>query len=100
MTWPSSVPLEILEDRCGDCRRPGPTQQFAHFVERHALGSGLSERERKRIYAIRSALSHGGTLLYYSDRVSWAPGLTQARIQESDDIVRAILVNWLHADHG
>ena len=88
-----------LCERCGRSMGPGPTQQFADFVERYASGSGLSAGERKRIYAIRSALSHGGTLLH-SDRSGWSPALTQSNIQEREDIdtawrlVRAILVNW------
>jgi len=90
-------------EHCKECGRSvgaGPTQQFADFVDRFASGSGLSMAERKRIYAIRSKLSHGGSLLH-SDRSAWSSAMTQASIQEREDIdtawrlVRAILVNWI-----
>jgi len=88
---------------CEMCRRPigpGPTQQFVDFVERFAPSSEVPEADRRKFYGIRSALSHGGSLLP-SDRRTWAPGLNPGRISEWDDLgtmwrlVRIILVNWL-----
>src|SRR5439155_14540763 len=70
---------------CEKCGRPigvGPTKLFMEFVERFAPG-GASEADRRKLYSIRSALSHGGSLLP-SDRRTWSPHLTPARIEEWD----------------
>jgi len=87
---------------CEKCGRPigvGPTKLFIEFVERFAPG-GATEGDRRKLYSIRSKLSHGGSLLF-SDRRIWSPGLTPEHIREWDDIgtawrlVRTVLVNWL-----
>ena len=87
---------------CEKCGRPigvGPTKLFIEFVERFAPG-GATEGDRRKIYSIRSKLSHGGSLLP-SDRRIWSPGLRPDHIVEWDDIgtawrlVRTVLVNWL-----
>ncbi len=94
---------ERPEAYCETCRRPmgrGTTQRFADFVESLVPGSGVPEAERKKFYGIRSKLSHGGSLLH-SDRRTWSPGLTPARVEEWMDatttwkLVRIVLVNWL-----
>ena len=97
------MPEEQSAGRCPACGRPsgkGPTQRFADFVAKYALpGDGL-EAERKKFYAIRSKLSHGGTLLH-SDYSAWSPGLTPKQTGEWADsraawhLVEAVLVNWL-----
>src|SRR5688572_4499848 len=54
------------QPQCSTCGRslgPGPTERFAQFLETFAPGAGEMRRERKRLYGIRSALSHGGSLL-------------------------------------
>jgi len=88
---------------CEYCKHPlgpGPTQRFADFVERYAPGGGLSERERKKFYWMRSALSHGGSLLH-SDRPEVSFALTPDQIGEwqnattTSKLVRIVLVNWL-----
>jgi hypothetical protein len=87
---------------CEQCKRPmgvGPTRMFADFVDDLVPGASTIE-SRRRLYGIRSALSHGGSLLH-SDRRTWAPHMTGEAIEEWEDIgaiwqlVRLVLVNWL-----
>jgi len=92
------------ESICPDCRRPlgtGPTKRFIDFVEQYAPATGVTAKDRRKLYSLRSALSHGGTLLH-SDRYVWG-GMTSASLSEYDDqramwlLVRVVLVNWLAA---
>ena len=82
----------------------GPTRMFTDFVDDLAPGASATEA-RKRFYGIRSALSHGGSLLH-SDRRTWSPQMTGAKIEEWEDIgaiwklVRLVLVNWLARQPG
>ena len=87
---------------CEQCKRPmgvGPTRLFSDFVDELAPDSASFET-RRRLYGIRSALSHGGSLLH-SDRRTWSPHMTGEKIEEWEDIgavwklVRLVLVNWL-----
>jgi hypothetical protein len=91
---------------CEQCKRPtgvGPTRMFTEFVDDLAPGASTIE-SRRRFYGIRSALSHGGSLLH-SDRRTWSP-MTGAQIEEWEDIgaiwklVRLVLVNWLAKQPG
>jgi hypothetical protein len=51
-------------DSCGHVLGAGPTQQFIDFVNRYVpWQDGETERERRKLYSVRSALTHGGTLL-------------------------------------
>lgn len=90
---------------CGRTIGPGPTERFAQFLGTFAPGPGDFRRERKRLYGIRSALSHGGHLLR-SDSRSWSPGLNPARIKEWSDmsstwrLVRLAMSNWLMSHTG
>jgi hypothetical protein len=97
------IPRQRGTPICDKCHRPigpGATQQFVDFVERFAPSSVVSDADRRKFYGIRSALSHGGSLLH-SDRRAWSPGLTPEKVKEWDDIstmwrlVRVVLVNWL-----
>jgi len=92
---------------CEQCKRPmgvGPTRMFTDFVDDLAPGASATEA-RKRFYGIRSALSHGGSLLH-SDRRTWSPQMTGAKIEEWEDLgaiwklVRLVLVNWLARQPG
>jgi hypothetical protein len=92
------------ESICPDCQRPlgtGPTKRFIDFVEQYAPATGVTAKDRRKLYSLRSALSHGGTLLH-SDRYVWG-GMTSASLSEDDDqramwlLVRVVLVNWLAA---
>lgn len=59
-------------------------------------------QDRRKLYSLRSALSHGGSLLH-SDRHSWMGGMTSKALDEWSDhramwqIVRIALVTWLLA---
>jgi hypothetical protein len=97
------VPPSPVGARCEGCERPfdgGLKKRFVEFVEVHAPGPGVTEAHRKQLYSIRSALSHGGRLLY-ADRHAWGGGMTSTSLEEWDHqnamwhIVRLVLVNWL-----
>jgi|CXWL01.1.fsa_nt_gi RNA polymerase subunit RPABC4/transcription elongation factor Spt4 len=100
-------------ERCEDCNRPlsseqcpkcgvsndRTTERFKEFVERFGKQSDTTEAQRKKLYAIRSRLSHGG-LLFPSD-LKILEGLTKRSLEEYIDIgtarriVSVILVEWL-----
>lgn len=91
------------EKTCPQCTRPfgqGPTQRFINFVDQYAPGPTASAKDHRKLYALRSALSHGGSLLP-SDRHGWMTGLTPKSVDQWADersiwqVVRASLVNWL-----
>jgi hypothetical protein len=90
--------IEALIPRPEKRNEIGPTKLFTNFVEAQLPGTSIPEAERKRFYALRSDLSHGGTLLS-GDHASW--GFTQKGIAEGNDmrmvwwIVQVVLRNWL-----
>lgn len=90
-------------EKCITCNRSlgkGPTAQFVDFVSRFAPDPVVSNSDRRKLYSLRSALSHGGSLLH-SDRTGWMGGMTGKSLDEWEDrqamwrIVRLTLVNWL-----
>ena len=92
------------EERCEKCDKPtgpGLRQLFIDFVERFA--PGLPRDDRDKLYKLRSALSHGGTLLH-SDRRGWG-ALSAGQVQEwanvnrAQRVVRVVLIEWLR-QHG
>lgn len=98
------MPETKPDSHCPKCDRPigiGPTKKFAEFVERYA-GKGLTNGQRRELYSLRSALSHGGSLLH-SDRFGWGGGMTSTSLSQWTNqhtmwqIVRLVLVNWLFA---
>lgn len=97
------MPTNRPEMTCSECKRPigiGPTRQFVEFVEQYVPGSGHLAKQRRNLYSLRSALSHGGKLLH-RDRHGWGGSLTSASLSNWDDeramwqVVRLVLVNWL-----
>ncbi len=91
---------------CETCKRSvgdGPTKRFTTFVERYAPDPAASNTQRRQLYALRSALSHGGKLLH-SDIYSWGGGMTPTAVRQWYDekalwsTVRLVLVNWLLDD--
>jgi len=87
---------------CPTCKRPvgaGPTKRFVEFVEQFAPGGEMKER-RRQLYAMRSTLSHGGTLLR-SDRrrdfmtLNPEDSSELGHIGIANGIVRVTTVNWL-----
>lgn len=86
---------------CGRSLGKGPTAQFSDFVEKF-MGDSISVKERRRLYGIRSALSHGGKLLR-SDKAAWHAGFNQEIFLEWSDLstasrlVRAVLLGWLRS---
>ena len=90
-------------EKCITCNRSlgkGPTAHFVDFVSRFAPDPVVSNSDRRKLYSLRSALSHGGSLLH-SDRTGWMGGMTGKSLDELEDrqamwrIVRVTLVNWL-----
>jgi hypothetical protein len=83
---------------CGQMVGSGPTKLFADFVEMHLPGTSIPEKERKRFYRLRSALSHGGKLLL-ADHSLW--GFSPRTNAEDNDmrvlwqIVQMVLRNWV-----
>jgi hypothetical protein len=90
---------------CGKEGGPGPTRRFADFVEKFAADPASTNAERRKLYSLRSALSHGSKLLP-GDRSTWSPGLTPDLISQWQDtdamwqIVRVSLINWLQDSHA
>jgi hypothetical protein len=88
---------------CDACSRPvgvGPTKRFIEFVERFAPGPAIAKEHRRKLYSLRSALTHGGHLLH-ADRYGWGGGMTANALSEQSDqralwqAVQIVLVNWL-----
>jgi hypothetical protein len=88
--------------RCPTCHRTtggGSRRRFLDFVETYAPGPSITEQDRSRFYAVRSALAHGNRLLH-SDRYAWS-GLSPSHLDDWGTyrtiglLVRAILVNWI-----
>jgi hypothetical protein len=103
----SLMPDAASQENCPGCGRSvgkGPTKRFIEFAEQFGPQDYDARAERRKLYSIRSALSHGGTLLR-SDFASWHGGLSEAKIAEWDNLdaasqlVRAVLVGWLAAQH-
>jgi hypothetical protein len=95
------MPEQEAGQKCPECNSnigPGLTQRFVEFVESLIPGSEISEKDRRRFYRTRSALSHGGKLLA-ADHGSW--GFTPKKLGEDIDartmwrIVQVVLHNWL-----
>lgn len=89
-------------EACGKSLGPGATKRFTDFVSQFAPGPTVSTANRRKLYSLRSALTHGGSLLH-SDRDGWTGSMTAKGLDEWDDrramwqIVRVALVNWLIA---
>jgi hypothetical protein len=95
------MPEQEAGQKCPECNSdigPGLTQRFVDFVESLIPGSGISEKDRRRFYRTRSALSHGGKL-FATDHGLW--GFTPKKLGEDIDartmwrIVQVVLYNWL-----
>lgn len=85
---------------CNKDRSPGPTQRFQDFVEAYAQTSNLEEKNRKRLYRIRSDIAHGRDLLRFdSSPWDWSLNTTseieREMLYELFRIVRKVIVNWL-----
>jgi hypothetical protein len=96
------VPPPLGQTRCKECNQnvgSGPTQRFVEFIERYAPTPWVDKRERRKLYAVRSSITHGGRLLHH-DRVAWG-GFTARGLQDMQDVtamwrlVRVAFVNWL-----
>ncbi|MBI4266064.1 MAG: hypothetical protein HY657_16945 [Acidobacteria bacterium] len=78
----------------------GATKRFIDFLEKYAPGAGDQKERRRRLYEIRSQLSHGGTLLRSDQRRDFL-GFTPAdskeirETSEASSLVRIAVVNWL-----
>ncbi len=92
---------------CVSCGRPtgaGPTNQFISFMDRYAPPeAGETEKARRRLYKLRSALTHGGKLI----ESDLHPGFGQFTLTWSDErrathraatLARLAAVNWLLTD--
>jgi hypothetical protein len=94
------MPPQAAGESCKECGRlvgPGPTQRFIDFIEHWA--SGIDARYRRRLYALRSAILHGGKL-FQMDRERWS-GMSPLENQERADFqvlsktATAVGLNWL-----
>jgi hypothetical protein len=74
---------------CGRLTGPGPTKQFVEFMDAYVpRQDGQSEAERRKIYRLRSGLTHGGKLLRRDYERSFG-SLHPTEIQERDSSVLA-----------
>jgi hypothetical protein len=93
---------DTIRDPCPECgadRNPGPTRRFKDFLDQHAPGSG-SRTELDDLYAVRSGLVHGGTLLSHDS--PFGGGLLGFGEERShmDRLYLAVgrsLISWLRA---
>jgi hypothetical protein len=97
------MPAPEASTNCPTCNRPigkGPTKLFVEFAETFGPQDLESRTARRKLYGIRSALSHGRKLLR-SDTGVWHSGLSAAMIDEwenlraASQLVRMVLVGWL-----
>lgn len=102
------MPEAIPTGHCDACNRPtspGSTRRFKEFIEQFAPDIQTSSADKRKLYALRSALSHGGSLLH-SDRNGWTPGMTSRSVEEWENhnamwrILRIALVNWIRTSSG
>ncbi len=100
----SLLPAVPASEKCPTCgldRGPGPTQQFQDFVEAHTKSETASSR--KPLYALRSKLSHGRSLLQLDER-PWTFSFNTSALEEREkwtelyNVVREVLINWLLRD--
>lgn len=91
---------------CPVCARrtgPGPTRQFADFVDRYVpRQDGESERERTKLYGLRSGLTHGGKLMEGDlgrgfGEFHPGPLAEQKFADRAEQLARLAGVNWLLA---
>ena len=96
------LPVPHTEGHCSECNRrigPGPTHQFIDFVEAHV--PGLSEGVRRRLYEVRSDLSHGSRLLLRDEYVGMGGHFRPEEWEQENDIdrvtlvARLALISWL-----
>ena len=90
-------------DFCFTCKQPsaGPTKHFKDFVEKYS--KGVSEATRKKLYNIRSTITHGGSLLPGDGNQQGVVFNAKSNdIRHSWDllsqIVQVVQINWLHSD--
>lgn len=102
------MPGQKGQKYCESCKRPlGPSlsQQFVTFVEKMVPDSAVSANERRKFYAIRSKLSHGGAL-FERDLTGFGLTFSPGPIEEWSDtrtmrqITRVSLISWLLAQTG
>lgn len=59
-------------DHCGFTKKPGPTQQFAQFLDRHVPSAEWGEKGGRLLYEVRSGLTHGYLPPFLSDTENFA----------------------------
>lgn len=95
------MPTAPTRDPCPACDRdrgPGPTARFREFI--HHYASDLAEGpEATHLYAIRSALVHGGRMLELDAPPTFDPADIPIeeleRLDQLSRIVRRVVVSWL-----
>lgn len=104
----SLMPKAMPTGHCESCNRPislGSTKRFKDFVEEFVPDQSSSDADKNKLYSLRSALSHGGSLLH-SDRNTWLGSMTSGSIKEWANhdamlrIVRIALTNWIYHSRG
>ena len=92
---PSGVPCRS----CGKGTNPGPTKRLADFLDSMvpSLATNFPDA-RKKLYSVRSKLSHGETLLRIDDvRNDFNPSSVEERqlVRQAHTIVRMAARKWL-----
>ncbi len=102
----SLLPLATTEGRCSACQREiksGPTKLFKEFMDEFAPIETEFQNERKRLYEIRSNLTHGNRPPFRSDtRISMGLNPLDAderrHFRNALQAVRIAMRNWLQSD--
>ena len=88
---------------CGKHVGKSISQQFVDFLDEMAPSAGEIEKARRKLYAVRSALLHGGRLLP-SDYLGFSPGPGLAdefeNMEQAQHLVRLVLATWLGRQVG
>jgi hypothetical protein len=89
--------LVIAIETLADKTKP-PTERFQNFIEKHAPGKALEHR-RKEMYALRSDILHGDTLIDMDQDsdFGWAPPEQNDKdlLEELWGLTRIALRDWL-----
>ncbi|PTU30313.1 HEPN domain-containing protein [Stenotrophobium rhamnosiphilum] len=101
------LPQASAHAECSTCRKrlgPSISDKFVELIEKYAPSPNVSVQDKKGLYGLRSAVAHGGKLLY-DDVSGGRGGLSglQMRHQTSSrnirHIARIVMLNWLISRH-
>lgn len=88
-------------ESCSSCHQPiaGPTKQFRDFVEKYAPGT--PEAIRKKLYEVRSSITHGGALMPDDENETGFEFTSKNNEARNNwdwlvNLVQIVQINWLH----